>query len=67
MESVLKGEASRTQVETVALNAGVLFWLVGESDTIRDGVEKALDLITSGQAYRKLKEVMDYQKTLGNS
>ncbi|WP_296906198.1 bifunctional anthranilate synthase component II/anthranilate phosphoribosyltransferase, partial [Thermotoga sp.] len=49
MESVLKGEASRTQVETVALNAGVLFWLVGKSDTIRDGVEKALDLIFAGQ------------------
>jgi len=67
MESVLKGEASRTQVETVALNAGVVFWLVGECDTIKDGVGKALDLIRTGEAYKKLREVMDYQKTLGNS
>ncbi|WP_233186293.1 bifunctional anthranilate synthase component II/anthranilate phosphoribosyltransferase [Thermotoga sp. KOL6] len=67
LERVLKGEALRTQIETVALNAGVLFWLIGESDTMRDGVERAIDLILSGSAYKKLKEVMDYQKTLGNS
>jgi len=66
IEKVLKGKGTRTQIETVALNAGLMFWIVDETDTIEDGVEKALDLIVSGRAYVKLKEVMEYQQTMGN-
>lgn len=67
MERILKGEGTRTQMETVALNAGLVFWLVGETDTFRDGVEKAIDLMTSGKAYQKLREVMEYQQAFGDS
>lgn len=63
MRSVLSGRGNRTQTETVALNAGMLFWLVGDVKTVSEGVEKALHLIHSGRALEKLEEVMEYQQT----
>jgi len=62
IQRVLAGKGSKTQIETVALNAGALLWLVGDVSTIKEGVERALHLIHSGKALDKLKEVMDYQR-----
>jgi len=61
LREVLAARTSRVRVETVALNAGMLFWIVGDTSSIKDGVEKALDLMVSKKALHKLEEVMAYQ------
>ncbi len=62
MQQILKGKGNKTQTETVALNAGVVFYLTGETKTVKDGVEKAIDIIISKKGFDKLEEVIDYQK-----
>ncbi len=65
IEQILSARANQTQIETVALNAGTLFYITKETATLKDGVEKALQLIRSGQAADKLRRVIEYQKTPG--
>lgn len=65
IEQILSARANQTQIETVALNAGALFYITKETATLKDGVEKALQLIRSGQAADKLRQVIGYQKDTG--
>jgi anthranilate synthase/phosphoribosyltransferase len=67
MKKILKGDGTRTQIETVSLNAGIVFWIVEDVDSLKTGVEKAIDLILSGKALKKLEEVIRYQQTFKNS
>lgn len=67
MEKILKGEGTKTQIETIALNAALAFWIVEDVDSLKTGIEKALDLILSKKAYEKLKEVLSYQQTFKDS
>lgn len=62
LQDILRGKASRTQTETVALNAGVVLWITGKAKTLSDGVSHALAIITSGQGYDKLHQVITYQR-----
>ncbi len=62
MRKVLSGRSSRARAETVALNAGAVFWLTGKAPNLKDGVFLALDLIYSGKALSKLEEVMGKEK-----
>ncbi len=62
MQNVLSGKANRTQIETVALNAGMVFWITGDVETPKQGIEKALELIYSKLPLKKLEEVIEYQK-----
>jgi anthranilate synthase/phosphoribosyltransferase len=67
MKKILKGDGTRTQIETVSLNAGIVFWIVEDVDSLKTGVEKAIDLILSGKALKKLEEVIRYQQTFKSS
>ena len=51
---VLKGEADKAINDTIAANAGALFYLSGQSESLKQGVKDAKDIITSGQAFDKL-------------
>ncbi|MCW8877143.1 MAG: anthranilate phosphoribosyltransferase [Kangiellaceae bacterium] len=51
---VLKGKAEQPIIDTVAANAGALFYLSGNSTTLKQGVIDAKDIIENGQAFEKL-------------
>ncbi|MDX1458793.1 MAG: anthranilate phosphoribosyltransferase, partial [Marinobacter sp.] len=46
--------------DMIALNAGAAIYVAGLADTIKDGVEMALDAIGSGLAAGKLSELADF-------
>lgn len=58
LESVLKGTATRAQIETVLLNAGIGLFVADEAKSIGAGIQKAREVIQSGKAYNKLQEVI---------
>jgi anthranilate phosphoribosyltransferase len=51
---VLAGQGHGACVDLVCLNAGALFYLVGKTETIREGLEKSRALIADGSALEKL-------------
>ncbi len=53
-KSVLLGKASDDIINTVAANAGALFYLSEQSESLQQGVVDAISLIKSGQVYHKL-------------
>lgn len=59
LESVLKGTATRAQIETVLLNAGIGLFVADEAKSIAAGIQKARESIESGKAYNKLQEVIN--------
>ncbi|MBN1898889.1 MAG: bifunctional anthranilate synthase component II/anthranilate phosphoribosyltransferase [Spirochaetes bacterium] len=61
IQQVISGKANQTQVETVALNAGVLFWVCKKARDLKSGVDLALDLMKTQKALHKLEQVMEYQ------
>jgi anthranilate synthase/phosphoribosyltransferase len=62
IKNILLGNENKTKIETAILNAGVVFWLVGNVNSIKDGVEKASDIITSKKGYEKLNEIIEYNQ-----
>ena len=56
--SVLKGEATRAQSETVLLNAGIGLFIADKAKSIGAGIQTARQAIESGHAYDKLNEVI---------
>ena len=59
--SVLQNQAS-PYLETTVLNAGLGFYANGKSDSIEEGIALARQVIASGAAYEKLKQLQEYQK-----
>ncbi|MGZ8364162.1 MAG: anthranilate phosphoribosyltransferase, partial [Caulobacteraceae bacterium] len=55
LTAVLKGEGQRADRDAVALNAGALFWIAGRAEGLKAGVEKALDVMASGEPYGRLQ------------
>ena len=65
LESVLKGTATRAQIETVLLNAGIGLFVADEAKSIGAGIQKAREAIQSGKAYNKLQEVIKNNEEAG--
>ena len=59
--SVLQNQAS-PYLEMTVLNAGLGFFANGKSDSIEEGIALARQVIASGAAYEKLKQLQEYQK-----
>ena len=59
--SVLQNQAS-PYLETTVLNAGLGFYANGKSASIEEGIALARQVIASGAAYEKLKQLQEYQK-----
>lgn len=53
---VLTGADTGPAYETVCLNAAPIFYVAGQADSLRQGVEKARETIDSGQALNKLSQ-----------
>jgi anthranilate phosphoribosyltransferase len=55
MAALLQGKGDPAEQEVVALNAGALLQTAGLAATLRDGVERSLDALRSGEAHRRLE------------
>ena len=54
-ERILAGEAPEAHNAAVALNAGAVAWISGQTDTLAGGVERALQVIKSGAATERMQ------------
>ncbi len=56
---ILQGEAESALIDTVAANAGALFYLSGNSTSLKQGVESAKEIIYQGSAFKKLQALAE--------
>lgn len=53
---VIAGRAHHACIDFACLNAGAIFYLTGEVDSIKAGIEKSRSIVQSGAALKKLAE-----------
>ncbi len=63
MRAVLSNTAEPVAKNIVALNAGAAIYAANITESIRDGVNKALELIESGQAQQKLEQLITHSQS----
>jgi anthranilate phosphoribosyltransferase len=56
MYKLLAGRGGEARNDAVALNSGLIFYLQKSVPTIKEGVEKARDLLLSGKAFSTLEK-----------
>jgi anthranilate phosphoribosyltransferase len=56
MVKLLMGKDNSSRTDIACLNTGLIFYLTGKTDSIRDGYEYALELVKSGKAIKKLQD-----------
>lgn len=57
--NILKGNGSPAQNEVVAANAGLAIQLKSNELSLKEAVEKALEIIKSGKAFENLKKLLE--------
>lgn len=60
VEQILSGKGTSAQQGVVALNAGAGFYVAGQADSIQAGVEKAQQLLTSGEGFTVLARLRSF-------
>jgi anthranilate phosphoribosyltransferase len=55
---VLKGKGREADIDFIAANAGAAIYVYGLAKDLRDGVERAIQVIKEGRAARFLEEVL---------
>ena len=63
VRAVLGGEAG-AKLNMVLLNAGAALFAAGEADSIENGVVMARKVVASGEALKKLEQLIDFSETL---
>ncbi len=63
IQQVLKGTRGDTALDIILANAGAGLFIAGESESLREGVEKARSAIESGAAWRKLEEMREFNRS----
>ena len=66
MKSVLDNNDNAAKA-IVSINAGAAIYAAGISDSIKDGVDKALDVIESGAAKKKLEMLIQHSQSFNTS
>lgn len=61
MIALLTGKDSGSRSDIVCLNTALILYLMNQCDTIREGFDKAKDIIASGKAIRKLRDWVEKQ------
>jgi len=64
VERILKGEDESPRRDMVALNAGFGFYVAGVVHSPSEGVNKALDLLSSGKPYKVLEKISQVSYSL---
>jgi len=59
---ILLGQANKTSMEIVAINAGALLYISEKEKTLKVGVDKALKYIYSGEAIKQLEKLVSTSK-----
>jgi anthranilate phosphoribosyltransferase len=54
--SLIRGKSSGTRKAAALLNAGLIFYAAGKTDTIRDGIGTAASALSDGAAYQTLEK-----------
>jgi anthranilate phosphoribosyltransferase len=54
LEQVLQGQATQAHSDVVALNAALVLWAAGRSDTIAAGLERAQASLAAGEPWQRL-------------
>ena len=57
--AVLEGDKGPRR-DMVMLNAGAALWAAGETDSLEAGIERAVDIIDTGQAKKKLEDLIAF-------
>lgn len=60
---LLKGQGNKARTNAVALNAGLIFYATGKSESIKEGTVKAQSIINSGNAITKLEQWISSQNS----
>lgn len=63
VRGVLRGEEG-ARLDMVLLNGGAALLAGGKSDTIKEGVQLAREVVESGAAYQKLEELITFVKSV---
>ena len=66
MKSVLDNNDNAAKA-IVSINAGAAIYAAGISDSIKDGIDKALDVIESGAAKKKLEMLIQHSQSFNAS
>ena len=61
MYQLLAGKGDQARMDAVILNSALIFYVRGMVATIKEGVDKARDLLHSGQALASLKRWVEVQ------
>lgn len=61
-EEVLKGRGYAARREICAFNAGMILYVAGKTSSIQAGVQEALNILSSGAAFNRLKKWKRFQK-----
>jgi anthranilate phosphoribosyltransferase len=59
LEAVLQGRGSRAQTDVVALNAALVLWAAGLTDSVAAGVSQAQQALASGAGWQALERLRD--------
>lgn len=59
--SLISGNSNSARLDAVALNAGLIFYTYGRCKTIKEGTERALEILKSGKAYNTLTNWVEAQ------
>jgi len=62
VDAILRGRAPRGLVDTIVLNAAVALWIVGQTRTAREGVERARELLLGGAVAAKIAATRDFYR-----
>ena len=63
MRATFAGQGPAAHRDAVAVNAGAMFYLAGISDTMREGTERALSMLSDGsvETWQRTHEEADYR------
>ncbi len=62
-----KSERAELAADMIALNAGFAIYVSGQAPSPKHGVEMAKDIIATGQALEKMRELAQFSELLSNS
>src|SRR5690625_531984 len=60
---VIDGKAPKGLIDSILLNAGVAFDVLGEAETVAEGVERARDLLLSGNVKRLVARTAEFYRS----
>ena len=66
MRAIFNGESGPI-TNVIALNSGAVLYAANRVETIREGIEMAVEQINNGSALRKVDELVNLSQELGNT